>query len=220
MNFDNPVKIALIISAIFHGFLFFSFPNINFLFPKIPDKEVEITYYKVKEPYPPAPVKIKSVASRKPAQTAPLKKSSAAQKQRSEDKIRQLKAKKTAPKVSQPKKEIPQPIKNDMVIPPLPKGVEKMPVYLDYVQSVREKIKSAANAKSRQPYVYGEVLLSFVLQSNGRLALVKVIDERSCSNEQLKNIARESIEEASPFEPFPPDLDFNELSFSVVLSFE
>jgi TonB family protein len=69
-------------------------------------------------------------------------------------------------------------------------------------------------------YAYGEVLLSFVLNSNGKLTLINIIDERSCNNEELRKIAKESIEKASPFDPFPPDLEFKELSFSVVFSFE
>jgi hypothetical protein len=219
VNDDNSVKIALIISAIFHGFLFFAFPAINAFFPKIPDKPLEITYFKFKETNPVFTAKkTQPSATNKVVKPQNAKLENIRAKIATQHKKNQIKP--AAAKNQPANKNIPEPVKNDMVIPPLPKGVEKLPAYLDYVQSVRDKIKNMANSKYRHKYAYGEVLLSFVLNSTGKLAVVKIREERSCNNEELKSIAKESIEDASPFDPFPPDLEFKELSFSVVLSFE
>src|SRR3989338_5681570 len=113
MNFDNSVKIALIVSAVFHGFLFFSFPAISAFFPKIPDKQLEVTYYKIKESYSPLPAKrpatakTKNEPGQKPAKITSPQKSPASAGSRDRDKLQQIKAKKAASKASQPKKEIP-----------------------------------------------------------------------------------------------------------------
>ena len=223
MHFDNSVKIAFIISIVCHAFIFFIWPAINILLPKRPAKTFEITYYRIKyykTVLENQKLQAKKTIQEKPPEAMQAQKEKlllAAQKKREHLKNTQVKTEGPAKAAANP-----QPVSSqkDSVIPPLPAGIEKIPSYLDYVQSVREKIKRVANSKYRQRYSSGEVLLNFVLLSDGSLSVIKIIDERSCSNEYLKKIAQESIESASPFKPFPQDLEFRQLSFSVIISFE
>jgi len=95
----------------------------------------------------------------------------------------------------------------------------KNPVYLNYYQFVREKIKKAAY----QNYVHteeGEVYLSFSVEKGGSLKGVRLAEEKSSGNEYLRGIALSSIKDAAPFPPFPRELDYPELTFNVIISFE
>jgi len=194
VTFDNNIKIAFIISVFFHSIIFFAWPAINILLPKKPVEQFEITYAKIKD-----------------FKTFPRKKYEPAPKQVIEKKVP---PEKPAPAPA------PEPAKFDSVIPPLPKGVEKLPAYLDYVQSVRERIKRRANSMYSPAYQAGDVLLNFVLLSDGRLSVLKIINERSSQDERLRRIAQSAIENAAPFNRFPQDLEYNQLSFSVIISFE
>ena len=211
MNPGNSIKIAFIISMLFHTFIVLG-PAMNILLQKSPVRQYEITYSRAAEK--------PNVKEKTYVKTAQIRKGRLlAQVQRKIQKT------KTAQKQqAQPKKDIIQPAAKDkdadIIIPPLPAGIEKMPAYLDYVQSVREKIKRVASSRYRQASTGGEVLLHFVLLSDGSLSAVKIVNDRSCSDQKLRQLAREAIEYASPFEPFPQDLDYKQLSFSVVISFE
>lgn len=221
MVFDNSIKVAIIISVFFHSIIFFAWPAISIFFPKKAVRPFEITYCRIKSPKIVMPKRLPL-----PKETPPVEKNLSKITQAQKEKIMAVKRKqeehdkKSLPKTEQPKKDLADVVKSDIVIPPIPAGLEKLPAYLDYVQSVREKIKRVANRKYRKSYPTGEVFLNFVLLSSGELSVIKIIGERSCSNEYLRKIALESIQDASPFDSFPSDLEFKELSFSVVISFE
>ena len=216
MNIDNPIKIALIISVIFHSVIFFAWPSLKVFFPKRPQKISEITYYRIVQSRPMRAIK-------QSPQQQQLRKIN--QVKKSESTI-QTPAEKEKPKNLPPKqeeltkKEPASPVKQDLVIPPVPAGVEKMPAYLDYVQAVREKIKRVANLRYKRLYAVGDVMLNFVLTSDGNLRILRIVDERSVYDQRLRDVAEAAIKEAAPFDQFPADLEFRELSFSVVISFQ
>lgn len=217
MNFDNAVKIAFIISVFFHAFIFFAFPSINIFLPRRPIENFQISYYRLKD--------ARAISAEQKQQAAktpsPEKLSKMLQAQKEKLLLASQKKKEEIKNVQEKKDAVPpMEEKKDMVIPPLPAGIEKMPAYLDYVQSVREKIKRVANASYQRSGSGGEVLLNFILANNGGLVFVKIMAERSCFDERLRQLAREAIEKASPFDPFPLDLEFKQLSFSVIISFE
>jgi hypothetical protein len=93
------------------------------------------------------------------------------------------------------------------------------PVYLNYYQLVRGRIQDRAYQNYERLDI-GEVYLTFVLSSNGMLKQLKLIEERTTADGYLRNVGLRSIQEASPFPAFPKDLDYPELSFNVVISFE
>ena len=95
------------------------------------------------------------------------------------------------------------------------------PKYLNYNEAIRQKIRQRAYSYIDNPdFQAGQVYLTFILQSNGTLGQVKIIENKTSANEYLKNVGLRSINESNPFPPFPPDLNYPELTFNVIISFE
>ena len=93
--------------------------------------------------------------------------------------------------------------------------------YLTYNQSIREKIKQKAYDYIDHPdFKEGEVYLTFILASTGFLREIKIIEEKTTANDYLREIGMKCIRESSPFPPFPEDLNYPELTFNVIISFE
>lgn len=93
------------------------------------------------------------------------------------------------------------------------------PVYINYYQIVRSRIRDRAYANYER-FESGEVYLTFMLDSQGSLKRIKIIEERTRANQYLRQISMRSIEESNPFPPFPSDLQYPELSFNVIISYE
>ena len=91
--------------------------------------------------------------------------------------------------------------------------------YVSYYQIVREKIRRAAYENYMRTET-GEVYLSFIITSRGEVRQVRLVQDRSSSSQYLKDIALKSIDDASPFPAFPRELDYSQLSFNVIISFE
>ena len=95
------------------------------------------------------------------------------------------------------------------------------PKYLSYNQNIREKIRQQAYRHVDHPdFQQGEVYLTFVLGASGALEDLQIIDERTHANDYLRMAGLRSIKEANPFPPFPKDLNYPQLTFNVVISFE
>jgi len=110
-------------------------------------------------------------------------------------------------------------IKKKITLPPV--DMEKMnnPTYVSYYQFVRERIRRSAYQNYSRSET-GEVYLAFVISSTGILKEVRLIEERSSPKYYLRETALRSIRDASPFPQFPKDLDYPQLSFNVIISFE
>ena len=110
-------------------------------------------------------------------------------------------------------------VKKKITLPPI--GIDKInnPVYISYYQIVREKIRRAAYQNYTRSET-GEVYLSFVIFTDGSLKEMQLVQEKSSADTYLRDIALRSIKEASPFPNFPKELDYPQLSFNVVISFE
>ncbi len=92
--------------------------------------------------------------------------------------------------------------------------------YLSQHQKIREKIRQRAYAYINNPRLKdGQVYLTFLLNRDGRLKQVKIIESKTRANAYTRLVAKRSVEEASPFPPFPDDLQYPELSFSIMISF-
>ncbi|MFC1508774.1 TonB family protein [Candidatus Omnitrophota bacterium] len=100
--------------------------------------------------------------------------------------------------------------------------LEKKATYISYYKAVREKIRKHTdrNYPRNRRLGQGEVFLSFRVASSGELIEVKVIDEKSVDYLSLRNIAINSIRDASPFPPFPKGMSHYQISFNVIISFE
>lgn len=97
----------------------------------------------------------------------------------------------------------------------------KDPSYISYSQLSREKIRRALYQNYGDSTVIGIINLAFVVSKDGSLKDVHIIENQSSANPFLRELALKSIQDASPFPPFPADLDYNtELPFNVEISFE
>ena len=109
--------------------------------------------------------------------------------------------------------------KKRVTLPPVDMDTINNASYISYYQIVREKIRRAAYQNYSRTDT-GEVYLSFIIASNGELKDVHLNDERSSASAYLQQIALRSMQESAPFPGFPKELDYQQLSFNVVISFE
>jgi outer membrane biosynthesis protein TonB len=91
--------------------------------------------------------------------------------------------------------------------------------YITYYQLVREKIRRIAYQKYSGSEV-GYTYMTFIVSNDGLLKEVRLVKERSSESVYLQQIALRSIKDASPFPSFPGSLDYPQLSFNVIISFE
>ncbi len=110
-------------------------------------------------------------------------------------------------------------IRKKVDLPPIDLEKANNPSYISYYQIVREKIRRAAYQNYTRTEM-GEVFLSFVVSNQGYVREVRIVDEKSSDSLFLREIALLSVREASPFPVFPKDLDYPQLSFNVIVSFE
>jgi outer membrane biosynthesis protein TonB len=110
-------------------------------------------------------------------------------------------------------------IKKKITLPAIEPAKINNPSYISYYQIVREKIRRSAY----QNYTHnetGEVYVSFIISNLGYVKDVRLVEDRTTSNVYLKDIALKSIKDASPFPDFPKELDYPQLSFNIIISFE
>lgn len=201
----SPFKKALVISLAAHTVIFFNVPRIReFKRALVPKKNIEVTYYEIKPPK----VKSQAEAGGRPQKFEKMPQLASAPKilerpipQREEDKL--------APLLQEG--------------PVLPKDEEltqdKKEAYLDYYQTVRERIRSEAERNFTSHFATGGVYLTFALFRDGTLKDVK-IQEGSCPIEYLRGLALESVRVAAPYPHFPEKLKQEEIYFNVLISFE
>jgi len=110
-------------------------------------------------------------------------------------------------------------IKKKISLPPIEMAKIDNPSYINYYQIVREKIRRSAY----QNYTHnetGEVYLSFIISCGGEIKDARLVEEKTHAGDYLKDIALSSIKDASPFPNFPKELDYPQLSFNIIISFE
>ncbi len=98
----------------------------------------------------------------------------------------------------------------------------KKATYIGYYRLVREKIRYYAdkNYIKEGSASEGEIFLSFVVTSRGELLHIMIIDRRSAEDSLLRNIAIDSVKDASPFPAFPQGMNQYQITFNVIISFE
>lgn len=217
---NRTFKFALIASVLAHSVFFLAAPHMPFTPAKRAFEKIEITYYKIKE----LPVKNKPETKKAEIKPRPLKKLPDIKK---EDILRPPKPVAEKPREARaPVKPVAEAVKVkektfEKVIEE-EKDTAKKATYISYYKAVREKIRQYAdrNYPSNRRLGEGEVFLSFVVASSGELLKVKVIDERSSDNRMIRDIAINSIREASPFPSFPIGMGQYQITFNIIISFE
>ena len=110
-------------------------------------------------------------------------------------------------------------MKKKITLPAIEMARINNPSYISYYQIVREKIRRSAY----QNYTHnetGEVYISFIISSDGYVKDVHLIEAKTNASDYLKGIASRSVRDASPFPNFPKELDYPQLSFNIIISFE
>lgn len=213
---DKMLQISLGISVFIHSLILVQLPQFKPSLDKPLDK-IEVTYQKPQETVQP------SKAALSKEDIALLKKEALEQKQappaareappqfpKDFFTKKQLEIKKEPLEVAVSKK---------VSLPMSGIDMPKNAAYINYYQRLREEIRhSAYHNYSRLDE--GEVYLSFVLLSNGQLQDVKIIEDKTNANAYLKEVALKSIKAAAPFPGFPPALNYDQLSFNIIISFE
>ena len=221
---DRIFAITLLVSVIAHGVVLLQNPNLGLFRTLKTEKPSEVTYIKpiqkqeqleqksVKmEPFLKLPKKI-SVDKRVPPpfiEKASVFKGAA--EEASRRKITVARPVFVDPDIIAVKKKI--------TLPPLEMNKIGSPSYINYYQLVREKIKRAAY-KNYSLDEEGEVYISFIISGDGALQEVRIMEERTDSSSFLQEVALNSVKDASPFPIFPKELDYPQLSFNVIISFE
>lgn len=96
----------------------------------------------------------------------------------------------------------------------------EMLTYLDYYQALREKIKYFAHKNYPKYNIEGEVFISFTISSDGTIADIKILDEKSDDVAVLKSAALRSLRDASPFPPFPKEISQPQIKFNLPILFK
>lgn len=107
----------------------------------------------------------------------------------------------------------------------LPVAMSKDPAYLGYQDILRTKIQDAVYYYSDKYFYFdnpheGKIFVSFLVRSNGTLKEMLIQESKSTKNDLLRKIARIAIQQASPFDKFPRELDYDERAFNLEISFE
>ncbi|MBU1913475.1 MAG: hypothetical protein KKB22_08085 [Candidatus Omnitrophica bacterium] len=229
MSENKTLQLAFLISMLLHFAIFLSAPYTGALPKKSPVKPIKVAYFKVKE-------QPKKVIGQKPEVGVPYVLPPKAPEALPEVKKEDIVNPPPASTKDQVKKEEPivetissnsravigakgrkfETVVNDE------KDKGRKATYIGYYRAVREKIRYYAdrNYLKEGSASQGEVFLSFVVAASGELLHIMIIDAKSIEDPLLRNIAIDSIRDASPFPTFPQGMNQYQVTFNVVISFE
>jgi len=217
MSENRAFKFALLASILFHSVFFLTVPEMPFMPTRRSLEKIKITYYKIKE----EPEK-KKISSRKkkpivrklpkvtkeqvlkPPKDLAKKSRKAKREKRTTVALEKVKEKKFETVVKEEKDK------------------RKTATYINYYRAVRERIRKHAdrNYPKNRDLGEGEVFLNFIVSSSGELLQVRVVNRKSVKNPELREIAIDSVRDASPFPPFPKGMSQYRITFNLIISFE
>jgi len=217
MSENRAFKFALLASILFHSVFFLTVPEMPFMPTRRSLEKIKITYYKIKE----EPEK-KKISSRKkkpivrklpkvtkeqvlkPPKDLAKKSRKAKREKRTTVALEKVKEKKFETVVKEEKDK------------------RKKATYINYYRAVRERIRKHAdrNYPKNRDLGEGEVFLNFIVSSSGELLQVRVVNRKSVKNPELREIAIDSVRDASPFPPFPKGMSQYRITFNLIISFE
>ena len=223
---DRVFQIAFLVSLITHSVIFIQNANLNILpknklpqkieisYIKTPVKKIEVPQPKISLPKKEQFLKLPPKISADKRMPPPFTDNESAFKKTNKIIL-------SGPNLSKPAFTKPDiiAIKKKITLPAVDTNKINNASYISYYQIVREKIRRTAYQNYTRTET-GEVYLSFIISSEGDLKDVRFVEEKSSPDPYLRNVATRSIEEASPFPSFPKELDYPQLSFNVIISFE
>ena len=112
--------------------------------------------------------------------------------------------------------------KRQMAIPSVRAEKIVNPDYLKYISNLRQKIIKQAYKYTNHPdFSAGEVHVSFLVSSRGRLKAVRVVPEKTRADVGVQRLALRSINDIkNTIPPLPEVLNYPELSFNIEIIFE
>ena len=212
---DKTFQVALFVSFLLHVVALYRLPQINVNIHKSV-KQMEVTYHQLKNLPRELRVSTKKIESDKQIDKIHIVKAPRSISSFFKDKFQMKNFKliqnkpKIAKQVTAPKKRI--------ISSKLESKMDN-PLYKTYYEKIRDKIKKQAY-KNYTKFEEGEVYLSFIISSDGLLKDTNLFKDKSSANDFLQDIALSSVKKAAPYPEFPPDLNFPQLSFNVIISFE
>ena len=212
---DYIIK-SFCISLIAHTFFVYGVPGLNV--PSLKrHKQPEVTYYRLQEKEN-SPDQIKLTTKQEQQEQVKPETRQAQKQTEPQETINKDIFKNILPKRAQ---ESPRSVKAEAKLVKIQekRSITTSPAFLTYNNFIREKIRKKAVYIYNKPYEQGNVYVSFTVEKTGVLKAISVVAEKSCGNEYLKQIAKKSILDSSPFPVFPEDLDIPEVTFSVLMSF-
>lgn len=228
--FSNRIlRVALFISLLAHGAIFLQIPGLNPYTPAPKDQKIEVRYIKESLEVKPLPKNqskpdLQKLISRQDPFLR-LDSKVTAGKRIPPPYIEQSKGPRSLPDSFS---DLPKPafvspdlmiIKKKITLPPIEMAKIDNPSYISYYQIVREKIRRSAYQNYTRNET-GDVYVTFIISNDGYIKEVRLVEEKSTANDYLKNIALRSVKDASPFPNFPKELDYLQLSFNIIISFE
>ena len=214
---NKSFQLAVLVSVLLHSMLFIWLPHMPFLPSRRSLQTMEISYYKIKEMPEKQTIakKAEPIVKKLPKVTKedilkPPPRAAAKKVRKAEQEPRQMTALKDAKE-----KTFARVVEEEQ-------DDAKKATYISYYRAVREKIREWAdrNYPKNKKLAEGEVFLSFIVTSSGELLQVMVVDEKSVASRFLRNIAINSIRDASPFPSFPKGIGHYQITFNVIISFE
>jgi outer membrane biosynthesis protein TonB len=236
MNSNRILRFTFAFSIISHGVLLLQSPHLNPFIPAPKEQLIKVRYLKKEE------LQSKSLSK-------PLVKSDSAKKLSKSDPFLRLDSKivkgvagssipppyverentfkgskslaNKSPQLAKPTFSSPDimAIKKKITLPEIEMARINNPSYISYYQIVREKIRRSAYQNYTHNEI-GEVYISFIISNDGYIKDVHLIEAKTSASDYLKGIAARSVKDASPFPNFPKELDYPQLSFNIIISFE
>jgi TonB family protein len=222
-NKNNLFKVTLLISLVLHALILFPIPKFekkkaqvvepaffNYLAVNIPQNKINqvetVNKSNIQQPQ-------KEKIARKIYRT--IRSNKSIQKTISEIAEKPAAIEKPALPEPKPKQEItteksPIPLEKDA-------DISKDKYYISYYRLINEILRDSVIYPA--DFSEGEIALTFVLNSDGSLVNVDVLQDTSYNNNSLRETAKQIVKNASPFPPFPKELQQNQLTFNVVFCF-
>lgn len=220
---NNIFKIALLVSLVLHALILFPIPK----FQKNQKQIIEPVFFNYLAVNIPQP-KINEIKDLNKADIAQEKKNKIVKKT-----YRTIKSNKKVQKLINPVEEKPEIVENIPIIDPQPKkeiltktnpvlpkkeeDLNKDKYYISYYRLINELLRDSVIYPN--DFSEGEIGLTFVLNSDGSLENIDIMQDTSYNNNSLRETAKLIVKNASPFPPFPKELSQKQLTFNVVFCF-
>ena len=109
-------------------------------------------------------------------------------------------------------------VKKEPVLPKVDnQDLSKDKFYISYYRLINEILRDAVIYP--EDFSEGEIALTFILNADGSLVNVDVLQDTSYKNNSLRETAKQIVKNAAPFPPFPKELRHDQLTFNVVFCF-